>query len=299
MNSDGFITFKVFDIEELPYLRGEFKKSAENFPEFLSVTNDEYVLGGFGALGNPSSFHNYFTRYVRYKVFKLTKKILKHDYEGKYIQGLFDRILIRPKGKSPSKESWHRDITPGLKETSFVLGGWTNFDDKSNFFSCVPSTQTFQKEAGFIKLEGQKFTGTKVEVKPGHAILFHQSLIHEVLPKKLDYTSYRVFHGFHISEEKENIFDYSKIIEDQGVPPEPSGQIPPMYAKLHWINFLDKIEIFSHQLNRECIEEKIRGTSKTSHSVVHRFMKSLKEYNFTLYDPYTEKEKEILTSQII
>ena len=297
MNREGYLTFKVFEPSELSELREQFRNTCKDFPEFSEVKNEEYVLGGFGALGNPSSFHNYFTRYVRFKVFKIVKKLLENDFKGKYIQGLFDRILIRPSGKSPTKESWHRDITPGLKETSFVLGGWTNLDDENNYFSCVPGTQTFQKESGFVKLKDQEFTGTKIKIPPGHGILFYQSIIHEVLPKKLKYNSYRVFHGFHISEEKENIFDYSKVIEDQGVPPEPSGQTPPMYAKLHWVNWKDKLELFSQQIKPECLE--VKATGPKPRTIVHRFMKSLKEYNFPLYESYDEKEIKILNSQII
>ena len=299
MNEEGYITFKIFEDNELSFLRKEFQNTCKDFPEFLEVKDEEFVLGGFGALGNPSSFHNYFTRYVRFKVFGIVKKLFKKDFNGKYIQCLFDRILIRPAGHAPSKESWHRDITPGLKEKSFVIGGWVNLDDKSNYFSCVPKTQTFQKETGFVKLKDQKFTGTKIEVKPGHGILFHQSLIHEVLPTKLNYNSYRVFHGFHISDEKENIFEYSKIIEDQGVPPLPSGQIPPMYAKLHWVNWIDKLTTFSLKLKPECIEIKQRGEEQSHTVVVNRFMKSLKDYKFPLYEIYNKKELDIFNSQLI
>jgi hypothetical protein len=298
MNKEGYLIFKVFEPSELPELRKNFKEACKDFPEFLEVTDEEYVLGGFGALGNPSSFHNYFTRYIRFRVFQTVKKLLEKDFKGKYIQGLFDRLLIRPSGKAPSKESWHRDVTPGLKETSFVFGGWVNLDNENNHFSCVPGTQAVQKESGFVKLKDQKFTGEKIEIHPGHGIIFHQSLIHEVLPTKLKHTSYRIFHGFHISEENENIFDYSEIIENQGVPPLPSGQIPPMFAKLHWVNWRDKLEIFSRKLKPECLEVKSGGAPK-SRTIVHRFMKSLKEYGFPLYREYDPKEIEILNSQVI
>ena len=297
MNKEGYLTFKVFEPSELPNLRKHFRETCKNFPEFLEVTDEEYVLGGFGALGNPASFHNYFARYVRFMVFKTVKKLLEKDLKGKYIQGLFDRMLIRPSGRFPTKESWHRDITPGLKETSFVFGGWVNLDDENNHFSCVPETQTFQKESGFVKLKDQEITGKKIKIEPGHGILFHQSLIHEVLPNKLNHTSYRIFHGFHISEKKENIFEYSKFIEDQGVPPLPSGQTPPMYAKLHWVNWADKLELFSRKIKPECLEVKARGPEPRT--IVHRFMKSLKEYDFPLYEKYNIKEIEILNSQLI
>jgi hypothetical protein len=295
LSKEGYITFKCFEVSELPNLRKDFLSSCRSFPEYTAAT-DELVLGGFGALGNPSSFHNYFTRYVRFKVYKIVKKLLLPDYGEKFIQVLFDRILLRPAGKSPSRESWHRDITPGLKNTSLVLGGWVNLDDKSNYFSCVPGSHGVQKNSGFVKLKDQNFTGTKVEIKPGHGILFNQTIIHEVLPTKLNYDSYRVFHGFHISEEMENIFDYGKYIEDQGVPPLPSGQIPPMYAKLHWVNFLEKIETFSEKFKPDCLEIKHRTSSNTDHRIISREMKSLKEYNFPMYDPYDEKEKNIFLS---
>ena len=188
----GYTLFKVFEQHELPLLRKEFDDTCSNFPEFLKT--DQYVLGGFSALGNPSSFHNYFVRFVRYKVFKILKNILKNQYKGKYIQCLFDRMMYRPSGQTPSKESWHRDSSQSLHENDTVFGGWVNFDDNSQYFSCVPGTYKKQDKSGFMPIKDEDFTGTKVEIKPGHGILFHQTLIHEVLPTKLKYNSYNFFY---------------------------------------------------------------------------------------------------------
>jgi len=295
IRKEGYTTFKVFEEDELPKLRDQFLQTCREFPEFSDAKNNQYVLGGFGALGNPSSFHNYFIRYVRYKVYLKVKNLLKDEFEHKNIQTLFDRMLLRIKGQSPIKESWHRDVTPGLNETDVVLGGWTNFDDKSNYFSCVPGTHEKSKTSGFVIIKDQKFNGTKIEVKPGYGILFHQNIIHEVLPVKLNYDTLRIFHGFRITSDFDPIFDYSKTIEDQGVPPLPSGQTPPMYAKMHWVNHIQKVENFSNTLKPECTEIKLRESTKTKHKIVHRFMKSLKEYSFPLYDQYDKKERDIFT----
>mgnify|MGYP000868137029 CR=1 FL=1 len=287
----GYILFKVFEQHELPLLRKEFDDTCSNFPEFLKT--DQYVLGGFSALGNPSSFHNYFVRFVRYKVFKILKNILKNQYKGKYIQCLFDRMMYRPSGQTPSKESWHRDSSQSLHENDTVFGGWVNFDDNSQYFSCVPGTYKKQDKSGFMPIKDEDFTGTKVEIKPGHGILFHQTLIHEVLPTKLKYNSYRVFHGIRISDIKDTPFDYTDIIEDQGVPPEPSGQIPPMYAKLHLVNHLEKLINFSKFLIPICHEEYTRKTTGEKYIIVKRYLKSLREYNLPMYNVYQEKEKDI------
>ena len=288
---NGYLTFEVFEPSELPKLRKEFDITCSNFPEFLKT--DQYVLGGFSALGNPSSFHNYFIRFVRYKVFKNLKNILKHQYKDKYIQCLFDRMLYRPSGQTPSKESWHRDSSPTLNENDIVFGGWTNFDDTSQYFSCVPGTHEKQDKSGFMTIKDQKFTGTKVEIKPGYGILFHQTLIHEVLPTKLKYNSYRIFHGIRISDIQGTPFDYTKIIEDQGVPPLPSGQIPPMYAKLHKINHLEKLINWSDCLIPICREEYLRKSDGKTYIISQRYLKSLREYNLKMYDNYNQKEKNI------
>ena len=131
IRTEGYTTVKVFEEDELPKLREQFLQTCRDFPEFSGANNNQYVLGGFSALGNPSSFHNYFVRYVRYKVYLKVKNLLKDEFEGKNIQALFDRMLLRIKGQTPTKETWHRDVTPGLNENDIVLGGWTNFDDKS------------------------------------------------------------------------------------------------------------------------------------------------------------------------
>lgn len=280
----GYFLFKVFDESKLPRLREVFLETCQGFPEFKEkVTDFQFVLGGFSALGNPSSFHNPFVRCMRRVVYERVFPFLKNKFPDKKVQVFFDRVLLRPTGAAPSKESWHRDVTPDTDEDDIVFGGWLNLDDTPQFFSCVPGTQDKSGESGFVPIK-EKFEGTKVEIPPGYGILFYQDLIHEVLPTKTKQNMYRVFHGFRVTESLNPIFDVEETIKKQGVPKIPSAQTPPMYAKTHPVFHQEKLALFSEKFKDVCRDEKGR---------VHRFMSSLEEYGFPLYPPYTEKEKAI------
>ena len=292
-------TVKIFEEFELDKLRIEFLNECKQFQEFETTINSKFVLGGFGALGNPSSFHNMFVRKIRLIVYEKTKELFKTVYNDKNIEVFFDRMLFRKAGESPSRENWHRDITPNLEFNDIVYGGWLNLDDKSNYFSCIPGSH--QKETnttGFVKIKKDEFSELnkkkeKIEILPGHIILFNQNTIHEIMATKLKYDSYRIFHGFRITNSRVPIFNYNKIIENQDVPPLPSNQQPPMYAKLHWTNHIQKLKDFSENIKLICKEEKLMKSNNSTHLVSQRFLKSLKEYNFELYPEYTIEEKQI------
>jgi len=287
MEKRGYILFKAFSPGDLPRLREVFLETCQNFPEFKEkVTDFQFVLGGFSALGNPSSFHNPFVRCVRQVVYEKVFPLLKNKFPGKKVQCLFDRVLLRPVGASPSKESWHRDVTPGAEEEEEeVFGGWVNLDDTPQFFSCVPGTQDKSGcDSGFVPVK-EKFQGTKVEIPPGCGILFYQDLIHEVLPTKTKQNMYRVFHGFRVTTSSKNIFDVEETIKKQGVPKIPSGQTPPLYSKSHPVFHKEKLAVFSEKFKDVCRDEKTGS--------VHRFMNSLEDYGLPLYPAYTEKEINI------
>jgi len=293
MNADGYLLIKVFEEGELPDLRKNMLITCKFFPEFTNFSINKFVMGGFGALGNPASFHNYFVRWHRLRLYRRVEKLFPGDRK---VQALFDRMMIRPAFECPSRESWHRDVAPDTLDGDIVLGGWTNFDSLPQYFSCIPGTHGPSGKSGFVAIKDQDFTEQKrkIQIDPGWAILFHQSLIHEVLPTKLNYITYRIFHGFRITEPAAPpLFDYSEVIENQGVPPLPSGQIPPMYAKLHWVNHIQKLIHWAPNLLHQCKERKTRQTDNTEHLVPHRFMKSLKEYSLPLFEPYDQQEIDI------
>lgn len=291
MNVDGYLLIKVFEEKELPVLRRKMLLTCKFFPEFTNSSVDKFVMGGFGALGNPASFHNYFVRWHRLRLYKQVEKLFPKD---KKVQALFDRMMIRPAFECPSRESWHRDVAPNTLDGDIVLGGWTNFDSLPQYFSCVPGTHDPTGNTGFVSIKNQNFKGQKIKIDPGWAILFHQSIIHEVLPTKLTYTSYRIFHGFRITQPGvKPLFDYSDTIANQGIPQLPSGQNPPMYAKLHWVHHVQKLVQWSVNLLPQCKERKTRQKDKTSYLVPHRFMKSLRDYNLPMFSPYHQSEVDI------
>ena len=76
-------------------------------------------------------------------------------------------MLYRKVGRSPSRESWHRDEAINAEENDQIFGGWINLDTEDQYFSCAPGTHTGVKgHSGFApisKEEAKKYN--KKEVK--------------------------------------------------------------------------------------------------------------------------------------
>jgi len=116
-----------------PRWREELLNEAAMFPEFLPGTT-KFVMGGFAALGNPSSFHNMKARLYREwalaividKVFRETVARKKsRDSRDWKLEQIADRMVIREPGETPSHEVWHRDeaviMTTEHDEVSVIL----------------------------------------------------------------------------------------------------------------------------------------------------------------------------------
>lgn len=76
-----------------------------------------------------------------------------------------------------------------------------------------------------------------------------------------------------------------------------SGQDPPMYPKLSWVNGTNKLQEWSvNNMKPVCLEERtmIGGKRKgETFTVAHRHMKGLAEYGFKKYKSYSERELKI------
>jgi hypothetical protein len=71
----------------------------------------------------------------------------------------------------------------------------------------------------------------------------------------------------------------------------------PMYAALN-VNFhLKQLIEWSQIFQPKVLETKKNKKFGYTYQIVHRYMKSLKEYGFPLYPPYTKEEKEIMKPQ--
>ena len=129
---------------------------------------------------------------------------------------------------------------------------------------------------------------------------FLKYIVHEVIAaKQKKGVSIRLFTGWRTTASDVSVVEnLDSLLEDQAVIPLKSGQFPPMYATLHWTNWVSKIEEFSKCLNPKCVEAKIMGSGNrkgSAFSVVHRHMKSLKHYGFKRYPAYSARERSIHT----
>ena len=198
------------------------------------------VKGGFAALGNPSSFHHPWVREMREKVqaHLLDVDVLpmqSHDY----LEQCFDRLMFRQPGQTPSAESLHRDEAKTAHPEDDVFGGWINFDDSDQHFSCVPETHTeVSGNRGFAKIEDPvdraryKELLERVKIPPGHILVFYERIVHEVLANTASQLTMRMFFGWRLTNETSSLFGDEALrewIEDQAVPKIKSGQDPPVW----------------------------------------------------------------------
>lgn len=275
-----------------------------NFPEFVEGAT-EFVLGGFSAFANPGSFHCNSVRTIRMSLNPMLVQIGKL-YEGpKRYEQLIDRLMVRPTGAAPSAESWHRDESVGYVQGDLVFGGWVCLDDQPQGFSCVLGTHNVDPgNRGFATIPKEQHAAMKakstiVKIPPGHLILFHQHIVHEVLAKKAKYKMYRLFIGFRLTNSKEPLIgDIKKRLKNEDIIPMKSGQLPPVFAKLHMVNHLEKKLVpFAKNLKPEFLTEyspksgKLKGQKFT---IPHRFMPSLKEtFGKRFYQKYKKEEKQM------
>ena len=161
LSRKGITTIPVLNKDELKDYQEQFDQTLINFPEYQRNPKNNkqnpygnqviYVLGGFAALGNPSSFHNSYVRKLRIRCWKETIKLFNKyisnyhntDLRNNYkIEVLFDRMMFRQKGQKAIEESWHRDVMPKdlILKTDEIYGGWINLDSTDQYFSCIPGS---------------------------------------------------------------------------------------------------------------------------------------------------------------
>lgn len=211
----------------------------------FKTTDPEYgfVLGAFGAFGNPASFHSKEIYALRYILFHKLKFLFKNVDPRRKLEMLFDRLAIRREGASVSGESFHRDTCSLMSTDDNIYGGWINLDDtETQYFSCVPGTHTCAGRGGFERIEGDyKDTKIKLPVKPKQVLIFNQNIIHEIFKQKIKKTNIRLYLGWRhtysdlplLSDPKDPQKNINKILSEQIVPVLPSGDVPFMYSKQH------------------------------------------------------------------
>ena len=248
LKCEGVQVFKILNDKQHQFARKYVQRAVDHFPEYdhakyapTGLFHQKEVRltgGGFACLNTASSFHCDIVRWLRCllhacilgctNVFNLG--------EDDFIQQLPDRLLIRRSHQSPTGESWHRDLSPDAKKGQVIYGGWLNLSHKNQVFSCKPKTalgcDATSEKNGFARQEEDKSLPTaRIVIPPGSAIIFDQSILHEVRPsQKSDdgETDIRLHVAWCIGKQKNSMYEsmIRERIADQAAFQIKSGQDP-------------------------------------------------------------------------
>lgn len=286
----------------------------------------QYQGGGFSALGHPSSFHNPVVRKLRqwamHAVVPVMRGVLRVEFSHEpralrayKLEQVIDRLMIRPKKYSPTRESWHRDETPTASKDDIVFGGWINLNDEPQYFSGIVGTHrrrvgTHSKKSGFYaipksdhaKFQARKATqGGPICIPPGHLFIFVENMVHEVLPsKRVPADQYRLFTAWRLTQENTPLHgedDLKSTLRNQGVARLKSDQRPPMFAGLWQSNHWRRLSAWSQALFHPSLLRRHtigsgahRGTQYMS---IPRFLPSLADLGLERYSPYSKDEANL------
>lgn len=294
---NGVVVMPVFNQHDLQLYNNAFWQTVKSFPEYKDPQNAIYIQDSFGALGNPSSFHNPVVRHIRTNIMFRAVPLFSSIAGEKKLEQLIDRMSIRRQGTTIGKESWHRDQGPA-SPGDVIFGGWINLDlENEQRFSCIPGSHIIRTDVtGFVKETPVDESQKKIySIPSGHWIVFYQNILHEVLPGKTKFTSIRLYTGFRLTDSDVSLYNEEATLKDQGVITHlPGGGVVPMYTANHLRFHAEKTITWSQNtFQPQCLETKT--TPKLGQFiVVHRIMRSLREYNLPLYPEYTEEEKSVL-----
>jgi len=260
----------------------------------------KYVLGSFQALSNPASFHCHTARSIRMKAYKAMGKMFSDGHE--YLEMLFDRLAYRQAGSNIEEDpdKWHRDIAPSslLKKDDLVYGGWVNLDDEDQRFICVMGSHAKNADgSGFVR-EKPDNEGHIITIPPGHAIVFHQNILHAIAPTTFKKDSYRQFLGWRVTNDKTPIWgvsDRNRLIDKMAVPKTPSGSESRLASKNHYGALLWSLTVGWGLVT---LKEEYHDTKTTkdgnTYMVPQVPLMSLREDGISLYGKYSEIERTIL-----
>ena len=154
----GVMTVPVLEGPALKKWQDLIWAAMDDFPEYkLQGRHVQRVLGGFGALGNPSSFHHPTVRRMRRNMKEKVGRPLFDAYarlngwSDVRLELLMDRLCVRcQRFGVVRKDDWHRDIyngpeyglnplpatLPGDRRDE-LFGGWINLSDRDQKFVCI------------------------------------------------------------------------------------------------------------------------------------------------------------------
>lgn len=274
-------------------------------PEFKGEPT-QHVFGSFSALGNPSSFHNPYIRQVRQWTMSHTVPLLQQYQkligENYNLEQLPDRVLYRPSNVTPDKESWHRDESDA-NPADAIFGGWLNFNQQPQYFSCVLGSHLLKIKAGekgFNLLTPEEKahyakspSRRRIVIPPGALLIFNETIVHEIIPLSRSHPIKRLFMGWRLTQESHPLNDQKDKFITQAPLRLKTGQYPPMYSVSKNLTPDDQRAQLSFWSQNSFIDQCLETLHATL--IVHRFMHGLAHYNLPLYPPYTDDELQLYT----
>jgi len=306
----------------------DFNAALRSAPEMEGkwVPGSPIVLGGFAGSCFPSLQHHPMTRRAMMRFHGLMRRKILGDDPKAVHWTLFDRYMCRLAGQQPTREWAHRDHPKHRVPGITTYGGWYNFSEMEQRFSCQPGSHLSAEEGragGFTKLspdERSAFNRAKVSVKvPPHClIIFNETIMHEVAGSKQRHTQLRLFTAYsrmHMDDYKDYCTknglplgtnplcpDLWKRLEDGDLIPLKSGQMPPSYPKLYWTFHRSKLGPFAATLHPACTTHRTVTSGAEAGKVYHvpkQIMPSIKylhtqDPTVQMHAPYTQEQLSIL-----
>ena len=174
---------------------------------------------------------------------------------------------------------------------------------------------------------------TRAIVPPGHAIIFPQYVLHEVVSKGVNHDVKRVFTGYRLTTSKDLLIVDKKTrrpvleenIKTQSIMRLGGGMRPPIYSANHGMSFLRKkffifgsknpkhgkkakasdqikettISWSKNTFKERCLINRPSRKGNPAYQIVYRYMPSLEKLGLPLYPLYTEEEKKIYYPQLL
>lgn len=294
--------------------------------EFINPdpAEDNFILGGFRAYGNGSSYHHPQIRSIRAAVYEhivpLFQELYGNKTDNNYIELLPDRFARRNKLVPVTAESWHRDASLPYQDfakkgiTNIIYGGWINLDKtQTQYFSCVPgSHKGVELKTGFAKItkeEAEKCEAKKkiIIIPPYSCIIFNELLRHEVIKIKSQAASQtqstnqfscRLYQKYRISNADTSLMGEANIrqtIHDQSPFNMHQNSLPPMYSKMHMICWRQRLVKFSENVHEAFKEQNTPNNTNANTNkgtIIKRYFTGLRQAGLEMFPDYDE-EREV------
>lgn len=316
LHSVGAVVVPLFPPDELARANRRLYREIDRYPEYKHKNSVETprVLGGFGAFGNPSSYHSPTVRAIRQVALPVARRVFAQAYpqpppQALVLEQLLDRVCLRSPGTKIPAESWHRDITPpqvklprsdGTIEknqtklpSAQVFGGWVNLNQaggETQKFIFVPGTHkedpAASRSKGFAPISKDEHPALDerckvLSVPPGHLLIFFQHIAHKVAPTQYKSPSLRLFIGWRVGGPESHFFGdkyMNRVLSNFEASTLPSGQRPPLYsANCLSIRNAKTIAWSKRALKSSLLVQKVpaKKSGKAPYTIAPRFLISL------------------------